>query len=377
MENIFIDIARDPLAWLKKDAEASDKGLALTFSGIFPLELLDGMGFRSVWLPPILRNRYTKADSMIQTFMCSRSKSFIDVLAGEDIDVAAIGAVTDCDAKDVIPGILEAGGNRVPSVTLRVPIRMDSSLSVDYSFNAVKQWVIEAQEVFGRKINAKLLAQSCALRTEARAKITSLFEGIGTEVDPVFAYAAAISSQVMEPQAFLDALGEGPWPKPENTRKMVPILLSGSEMPHIALIEELADMGAMVVLDDTETGSRASSRPAKHPHCDDAETRDSFDLEGLLEVVGAGLVFRDHGPTNVVSAGTRMQTIVSSAMHRHVKVAILGLFKFCDPHAFEAPSMIDQLKMAGVRSLVIETDKEKGLLAREKTRVQTLLESVE
>lgn len=372
----FLEIAKDPLAYLKKEVGTAKQGLALTFSGIFPLELLDGMGFRAAWLPPILRNRYTRADSMIQVFMCSRARSFIDVVAGQDIPVAATGAVIDCDAKDVIPGILNAGGHKIPSVTLRVPIRMDRSGSVDFSINAVKQWVQEAQQVFGRKIDAGMLARSCNLRAKTRTRLTEMFHGIGTKVDQVFAYAAAVSSQVMEPQAFLDALDAAPWPKPAK-KTAIPILLSGSELPHIALVQDLDAMGARIVVDDTETGIRAASRPAEHPHCNDADTRKSFDLEGLLEVIGAGMVFRKHGPTKVIPAGQRMQGLVSSAMHRGVRVVILSLFKFCDPHAFEAPAMIAQFKMAGIRCLVIETDREKGLLAREKTRVQTILESVE
>jgi len=369
----FFEIARSPLTYLKQTVDSDN--LAISFSGVFPLELLDAMGFRAVWLPPVMRVRYTRADSLLQVFMCSRSRSVVDVLAGQDLPIAAVGAVTDCDAKDVIPGVLEAAGVRVPVVTLRVPIRVDHSAAVDLSIAAVKQWVQEARQAFGRDLDPGLLARSCALRARVRQRITEVFEGIGRDVDPVFAYAVAISSQVMPPDKFLRLLGAGPWPKP--SRGGVPTLLTGSELPNLAMVEDLQDLGALIVADDTETGVRAASRPAEHPHCDDWETRSSFDTEGILEVIGAGMVFRKHGPTKVTAPGSRLQELVGLCMHRGVKAAVFGLFKFCDPHAFEAPELIEQMKMAGVRSLIIEVDKEKGLLARERTRVQTLMESVE
>ena len=368
----FLEIANDPIRYLKEELDGSDRKLAVTFSGIFPLELLDAMGFRAVWLPPILQSQYKQADSMVQVFMCSRARSFVDVVAGHVLPVAAIGAVIDCDAKDVIPGVLKSGGYDIPVSTLRVPISMEGSLAMDFAVNSVRQWVQEAPAVFNRTFDFELLARSCVIRSKVRSKITELFQGIGTDVDPVFAYSAAVSSQVMGPEAFLNALNARPWPKPDE-RKGVPIILSGSELPHINIVRDLTTLGANILLDDTETGVRAASRP----ECQAQNEGDKIDTDRMLEAIGAGMIFQKHGPTKVTTAGTRLQGLVSSSMNRGVKVAILGLFKFCDPHAFEAPSIIEQFRMAGIRTLVIEVDKEKGLSAREKTRVQTLLESME
>ncbi len=377
MHEIFLEIARDPIGYLQSWAKGSTRELALTFSGLFPLELLDAMGFHGVWLPPVLRNRYNRADTMLQVFMCSRARSFVDVVAGSELPVAAIGAVTDCDAKDVIPGVLHAGGCETPVVTLRMPIRVDTPAAVDFAVNGVRHWVAEAEHAFNRRLDPDLLAGACALRLRTRQRLSEMFQKLGTEVDPVFAYSAAVSAQVMEPEAFLHALDAAPWPKPDHKRRMIPVLMSGSELPNIKIIEDLAGLGALIVLDDTETGTRAASRPVQHPGCQDAETPPPPDLDGLLEAIGAGIVYKKHGPTKVSPAGNRIQGIVSAALDRGVQAAVLGLFKFCDPHAFEAPALIEQLKMAGIHSIVVETDKETGLLARERTRLQTLLEIVE
>ena len=366
MSHIFLEVASDPIAYLSRHTREVGLPVAITNSPLFPLELLDGLGMYSIWLPPVVRPAYVNADRWVQVFMCARAKSFLDIASGRQFPVALIASPIDCDAKDVTLGILQAAGIKTPLLQFRQPIRLDSPSSMQFMYDGLRQ-VLEDAEKLGLAFSESLFFESCRLREEARKRLRQVFDGIGREFDPVLAYAAAISYQVMRPQEFLEAFSLS---ELANSRDGLEVFLIGSELPSLAYVQTLHDMGALVVADDTWTGSRAASMRMRLEDCQG----DSLEL--ALQGLAQALLEMRHGPTKVGHMSERIKTLVSKGVAKGARAAIFLLFKFCDPHAFEAPELIEAFKGVRIRSLVIEVEKEARLVERERTRLATLIESL-
>ena len=94
-----------------------------------------------------------------------------------------------------------------------------------------------------------------------------------------------------------------------------------------------------------------------------------------LKAIADSLVLRPlHSPERFVTG--RPAAVADRAREAGAKAAILLHYKFCDPSAFEAPSLVAALRQAGIPSVVLEVDRQPGLSGGDRTRVQTLLEAL-
>ena len=361
----LIEVARDPIGYVKRHSSEEGRPLSVTNSSLFPLELLDGLGFYSVWLPPVVQSAFKTADRWIQVFMCANSKSFVDIVGSKQLPIKLVGVPIDCDAKDVILGVLDVAGVDIPELQLKQPIEITSEHAPEYMYKALKD-LIKRAESLGLTLNKDRLIESCKLREMARERLRGYFKNIGDGVDPVFAYSAAVAYQVMPPEDFLKALPDDPPVKEPSGPRM---MLSGAEIPSIEYIKKLQEFGVWIVADDTDTGSRSASVELKD--CEYAP-----DVDAALQVIARALIERRHGPTKAGHMQMRVKGIVSEAIKKRVSAVVFLTFKFCDPHAFEIPGIIRMLEGAGIKNLVIEVEKEKTIMPREANRIQTLVESI-
>ena len=354
--------ASDPIAALAGRARAAGRPLGVAFTPSFPLEVLDAFGLEGALIPPVQREAYPAADALLQGFTCTHSRSMADVVLGSGLPVGLVAVTSGCDAQVALEGVLVAGGLAAPAVELRLPISVGNPPATRHSVAAIHDFCSRAAAALGRPFDPAALAAACTARQAVRERLSELFAGLANGGSARFAYAAAIASDVMSPGAFLAALDAStPDPVPATG---VRVLLSGSAIPSLRAVEDLEAAGAVVAVDDTETGTRGASRHL------DASSPD------LLDAIGKSLVDGTvHGPVRVQQGHGRIDGVVAAATGARVQAAVLLLYKFCDPHAFEAPAMLAGLRAAGIPGVVIEVDRDAGLAARDLTRVQTLLES--
>jgi len=264
-----------------------------------------------------------------------------------------------------VPGILDAAIPTLPVVTFRLPVGVESEAAGRHAAVVLEDLCREIQAILGRPFDAAALDAAILGREAVRVRLDGLFAGLpARDVQASRVYAAAIAAQVMDVESFLAAFDEAFSASVSSaSSEGIPVLLSGELVPSVQWIRDLEQMGASVVCDDTNTGSREAGRRVR------------ADEPNRLKAIADSLVHRPvHSPERFVSG--RPRGVAGRARAAGAKAAILLHYKFCDPSAFEAPSLVAALREVGIPSVLLEVDRQTTLTGGDRTRVQTLLESL-
>ncbi len=367
MDDVLARAARDPVGALRNRAEASGRELGLAFSSYFPLEVADALDLEGAWLPNLTAAEYPAADAELQSFVCNPVRAAVEVVLTAGLPVGLLATTTGCDARLAMGSVFRQERVSAPTVMLRLPVTVGTQASLRHAERALIAFCEEARQALNRGLDFERLRAACLKRQAVRQRVADLLDRMGDEVSAVRAYEAALASQVLHPAVVLDALDRDA-PGSRLPRSGVRVLVSGSSLPSLRTIEDLESLGAVVVADDTCTGSRAASRFVQVP--DGGE-------EDLLRAIAHSLVERpSHGPVMVEPGRARVERVVALARRREARAVVFLRHKFCDPHAFEVPALRRALEEAQVTCLDLEVDREPGLSARDRTRVETMLEAL-
>jgi len=330
--------------------------LAIVFSSYFPSELLDSFGFYTVTLPNLPIVDLPNADALLESFVCHPVRSWIEFLLRGEIKPALIVTQSGCDARVVLCAVIRKALDNVPCLTLSLPIVANEEKALIATKYALISFSKDVETLFQKKLDLDRLRDAIAKRQEIRSRCLNVFSSL-EEYDSVEAYKYAIASQILPPEMFL----EQPLPK-KTANKGVYALLSGSSIPSIRFIEDIESLGIKIVMDDSCTGARQASRLVE-------------DHTDPFYALAKSIVFRRlHGPTMIYEG--READVARIAKEKCVKIAILSIYKFCDPHLFEAPRLAEALRRASIFPVTIEVDSGEALLERNKTLLQTALESL-
>jgi benzoyl-CoA reductase subunit C len=160
------------------------------------------------------------------------------------------------------------------------------------------------------------------------------------------------------------------------SKKAARLLLWGSIIDDIALIEMMESLDANVVMDDTCVGSRA--------YFSDVEITDD-PLDGLayhyLVDLKCPRTFResklDKGRKDYrADLEARFGYLGEYARDWNVNGVILQVIRYCDSHGYEVPQLKDYLDSIGLPNIYLEHDYSKAALAQLKTRVQAFTEII-
>ena len=163
---------------------------------------------------------------------------------------------------------------------------------------------------------------------------------------------------------------EGPQKKPAR------LLLWGSIIDDISLVQMIEELEANVVMDDTCVGSRS--------HFPSVEITED-PLDGLayryLVELKCPRTFREstYGETKkdyMTDLESRFGYLKDYAREWNVNGVILQSVRYCDIHGYEVPGLKDYLDHIGLPNIYIEHDYSKAALAPLRTRVQAFLEII-
>lgn len=363
MDDLLSRTARDPVGALRERVEASGRDLGLAFSSYFPLEVADAFDLEGAWLPNLTAPDYPAADAELQSFVCNPVRAAVEAVLTAGLPIGLLATTTGCDARLAMGGVFRQERVPAPTVMLRLPVAVGTEASARQAERALRAFCDEARDVLGRGLDEDALRAACEARQTVRERVADLLDRMGDSVPAVQAYGAALASQVLAPGAVLEALDSSRL-EGGAVGSGVRVLVSGSSLPSLQAIEDLESLGAVVVADDTCTGTRAASRRVAPG-------------DDLLASIARSLVERpSHGPVMVEAGRARVDRVVALARRREARAAVFLCHKFCDPHAFEVPVLRRALEDAGVACLEIEMDREPGLSARDRMRVETLVEGL-
>lgn len=355
------DVAMAPADAAEARAASRGRRIGLAFAGDFPLELFEAFGLHGACWPAEPRETYPNADAILQGYTCGFVRSCAEAVLAERLPLGLVGTLSGCDAQTNLTGVLLEAGAKVPVLPLRVPIRVGTSAAARQARAAIVGFCHEAERMLSRPLDQAALAAAIERHQDVRTRLTALFDGLADGGFAAHAYAAALAARVLDPDAWFEAM-DAEDPAPSEASQGVPVLLSGSVIPSMQAVIDLAEIGCRIVSDDTSTGMRSARRRV-----------DARAIDPLAALADSLVAPEPHGPERLGDFD-RPRAVARRAADAGAKAAILLRQKFCDPQAFEAPALIAALRAAGIPSVVIESDRQPGLSGRDRTLVQTLLE---
>lgn len=220
------------------------------------------------------------------------------------------------------------------------------------------------EKISGRALDERLLRGAVALTNRVR-KLVSKLDELRPRL-PSSLVAALVRAGQITPRAEYARTLEELLPVLEERaadeagRKRV--VISGAVLENEKMHELVENLGGRVVADDSCTGFR---------HFDCTVDEKSDPLQALTD----RLISRAPCPCRHQNLESRAIYLAGLARSRRVDAVILVLRKYCDPHAWDAVSITETLRQAGIPVLTLELE---GAAPgeQERTRLQAFLESL-
>jgi len=352
---------------------------------IFPvLEMLTALGLVPFRILGDMNEPITKADTCLPTMVCPFLRSAMDLgLKGKyDFLDGAVMAHT-CEVAEKMAHIWRTYLNPPYLHFIDTP-HTTHAAALKHHKELLKDLQKTLESFTGKELSAERLRAAIGVHNQQRVLVRELYDLrkpdlpliSGTETLQVM--VALMSLPVEEGNELLrQVIGEVKQRKDGPPKQPARLLVWGSIIDNIALIDMIERIGANVVMDDTSTGSR--------PYFPIVElTEDS--LDGLAHRYLAGLksprTFRE---TVLDEAGrkdymtdleNRFGYLKDYAEEWNVNGVILQALRYCDTHGYEVPGLTDYLDSIGLPNIYLEYDYSQAALAQLRTRVQAFLEVI-
>lgn len=330
-----------------------------------------------------MQESITKADSYLPTVVCPFLRSCLDLGLKGKYDFLD-GMVTShiCDVGSSLSGIWR--------YTVKTPFHYNIDTphtTHDTSLNQIKGVLKAFQtalETFaGKKITEANLKKTIQLHNEQRALVRELYEmkkpdpPLVSGAETIKTIKAIQSLPVAEGNTLLrEVIGEIKTRPDRPVKKSARLLVWGSIIDDIPLIEMIESLDANVVMDDTCVGSRAFFNDVKI-------TSDPLDglAQHYLIDIKCPRTFRARDfyavkKNYMDDLKSRFSYLIDYVHDWKANGVILQSVRYCDTHGYEVPQLRDYFKEMDVPSIYLEHDYTVGALAPMKTRVQGFLEII-
>jgi bzd-type benzoyl-CoA reductase N subunit len=343
-----------------------------------PLEMitaLDMVPYRVLGNP---REPTTEADSHLETVVCPFVRSCFDQsLKGKYGFLDGLVSVHTCDTVHSAAQFWTYYAKTPYDHFIDVP-HTTHEASIEFFANELGLFKKTLEEFAGKEISPASLKDAILAHNEQRALVRELYK-LRKEEPPRISGAetlqiliALMSLPVTEGNALLrNSIEEIKSRQGGPAKQPVRLLLWGSPMDDLGIIDMIENCGANVVIDDTCIGTRF--------YWPDVEL--ALDpLTGLadryLNKVRCPRTFRETGSNHWADLENRFGYIKDFARDWSVNGVILESVRYCDTHGYEVPGLRDYLRSIGLPVLYLEHEYIMVALAPLKTRVQAFLETL-
>ena len=326
----------------------------------------------------------TKADVCLPTVVCPFLRSVMDLgLKGKyDFLDGALFAHT-CEVGEKMAHIWRIYMELpyihfidTPHTTHQAALRQHKKLLQDF------QKTLE--EFTGTKLTRERLQKAVELHNQQRALVRELY-GLRKPDPPLISgketiqvIVAITSLPVIEGNELLrQVINEVKQRKDGPEKQSARLLVWGSIMDNIALVDMIESIGANVVMDDNALGSRA--------YFENVELTED-PLDGLayhyLVALRNPRTFRetvlnkDKRKDYMADLESRFGYLKDYAKEWKVNGVVLQALRYCDSHGYEVPALGDYLDSIGLPHIYLELDYSQSALAQLRTRVQAFLEII-
>lgn len=331
--------------------------------GMLPLGLLGGGSAVEL----------THADSRFQSFVCSISKSTLELgFQGllEGVDGFVFSNI--CDVARNLSSIYKRNFPDAHVEYLHLPQNSTSAGVGEYMAQELRRLARGFEEAFGVRITEESLAKSIELYNALRARARDLYALRIAEpqrLSTVELYVILRAATLAEPEESLARLDEllAALPAREARPKdRIRVVVEGAfcEQPPLGLLEVLEEAGCYVVEDDLLLGWRwfTGDVPADG---------DPFRALGQSYVDRAA-------PSSTRHEGRehRSRGLLDKVRRGRADAVIFTPPKFCEPALFDYVPMKQGLEREGVPHLLVEFEEKMWTFERTRNEVETFVESM-
>ncbi len=364
-------VAEDPLAYGRTLKERQKTLLGYLCSYV-PGELIAAAGLHPFRLYGTRRN-IRLADAHLQGYCCSLARGVLEeALAGDFSFLSGVVFAHTCDTMQRLSDIWRIGGLSAFHTDLMVPVRLDGASSRKYLIEVLSRFKGELEKWQGRSIGDGELRAAIGLENDIRRRLgeiydlKSRFPGIISGGDLFSLSKAAqllarneLSSLLARLAAELKEKTKGALPDGKSKR----LVLAGGFCDQPEIWDAIAEAGGEVVGDDLCTGCRGVST--------------LVDEQGdPLEALADRYLGRPICPAKHRGLTGRGEDLLTLVREKEASGVIFLQLKFCDPHGFDYPCLLDCLKKAGIPSLLLELDCQSQAEGQIKTRIEAFLEMI-
>ncbi len=343
-----------------------------------PLEMVTALDLVPFRIKGDINEPITKADSCIPTIVCPFLRSSLDLgLKGKYDFLDGLAGSHACDVGEKWCHLWNYYIDPPFHHFIDYP-HVVHKASFEYLKNGMNDFRKSLEKFAGKKLTSERLKEEIKVHNAQRALVRELYELrkpdppliSGTETLQVM--IALMSIPLQEGSQLLgEVISEVKKRKKGIPKKSARLLVWGSPIDNIALIEMIESLNANVVMDDTCFGSR-------HYWADVKITPDP--LDGLAHRYLADLkcprTFRETTNSYEGDLETRFGYLKDYAKDWKVNGVILESVKYCDTHGYEVPALKDYFDSIGLPNMYLEYEYTMVALAPLRTRVEAFLEMI-
>lgn len=316
------------------------------------------------------------ADSRIQSFICSISRSTLELGLTGRLDVFdGLVFPSICDVARNLSGVWQRNFPHQLSFYIHFAQNIYSANAVPYLRSEYERLRQALEELGGTPITEETLRHSIAVYNENRALLRQLYDlkrRSPEKVSMTETYTLIRAGGVL-PKEEHNALLRQVLPELEarQARPMdrIRVILDGAfcEQPPIEVIMGIEQAGCYILDDDFAVGRRWLEAPV------------ALDGEAADALTALARAFIQHSvPSPIRYDGPRMRTqrFLEKCRTLQVDGVLFVWAKFCDPAQFDYVLLKDALDRAHIPHLAIEFEEKMSVFELVRSQVETFVESI-
>jgi benzoyl-CoA reductase/2-hydroxyglutaryl-CoA dehydratase subunit BcrC/BadD/HgdB len=347
-----------------------------------PLEMLTALNLVPYRAYGDIREAVTEADRALPTSFCPIMRTCLDCdLKGKNDFLDGMVTVHSCDPQEKTARVWESYTDYPYFHFIDMPSTVRPE-AIEYFKSQLTDFRKTLEAFTGQKLSADKLKSAIKAHNQQRALVQQLYEltkpvpPLISGIELVQVVKALMSLPVAEGNDLLtQVIGEAKNRTDVPKKKPARLLIWSSSLDDTDIMQ-IFETKANVVMDETCGGIRAYRGSVKL-------TTDPLDglADYYMKEITCARTFRQAtlGETKKNYAKdiqSRFGYLKGIVKEWKINGVILLLVRYCDPFAFEIPSLKDYLDSIGIPSTYIEYDYTMGALAPLRTRVEAFLETL-
>ncbi len=376
------DIVNDPVGSVKKFKDNEKKPVFSYFCTYTPEEIIHAAGgipFRIMGETKSVE----RADSHLQSYSCSLVRTGLDMaLLGRLDFIEGTVFPHTCDSIQRLSDIWKANAKYPYHTDIVLPVKLNTKSARNYLIEELEAFKESLEKHLSVKITDEKLQESIKLYNKMRENLARLYKIkrdaqksqqliLASDVNNCVKAAMYIPveehNKLMD--ELLDNLDEGSNIDDNNIDKNKSddrprVIFSGTLCVFPEILDYVEEAGGVVVGDDMCTGYRYFATKV--------DESNNNPIDAISDrIIKRPICAAKHNPD--FDRGSFLKGLSKDA---NADGVVFLLLKFCDPHSFDYPYLVESLKEIEIPSILIEAEMDNPALGQVQTRIEAFVEMI-